>query len=241
MSTAITKPDTDYAAHLAEAEARLKRRGWLSVDLHVYDDRYYRDWSHEIPPMHHPERAIEVDLHHQVTPSMTGMGMDVNRLWQAIRPCGAFHVLDPLDQVLHCAVHTFKDSDFGGRLREVMDLDLLIRHFGATDPEGFARALDARADDFGVRPVWRLAARTAHRWLGTPLSGAPLDEGAMHGRWFDRWLDLSMLPGARQQPTPGVALVRAAMLARYHWHRMPMRLLVPHLIEKSRRRWVPGR
>ena len=41
---------------LSAAEAMLKCRGWDFSILDPYDERFYREWMHELPPMIHRER-----------------------------------------------------------------------------------------------------------------------------------------------------------------------------------------
>ena len=103
-----------------------------------YDERYYREWSHELPPFMHPMREVEVDVHHSITPSLSSDSEAMRLLLRDARtlrwPVGArgrvverFKALAPIDQVVHAAVHTFGDSDLALRLREVMDFDWLYR------------------------------------------------------------------------------------------------------------------
>jgi hypothetical protein len=42
-----------------EIEERLVERGWFKTEIDPYDDRYYRVWMHEIPPLRHRERGTE--------------------------------------------------------------------------------------------------------------------------------------------------------------------------------------
>jgi hypothetical protein len=237
--------------NLSQAESLLKLAGWVSQPLSPYDERYYRDWSHEIPPLRHPARGVEVDLHHAITPELKGRGIDSALLLESSRPCGFFRVLDPLDQVIHTAVHTFKDSDLGGRMREVMDFDLLVRTHGFVGSEDRTVALTRRASALGAGRELRMAARFAHRWFGTPLASVAdptsinsVSEGTQSSPgWatviFDSAVDIAMLPGQRQLPSLSARLVRAGFLSRYHLRRMPAKLLLPHLAEKAKRRWAP--
>ena len=41
---------------LRDAEQRLSWAGWFSLHTTVYDERYYRKWMHEIPPLAHGPR-----------------------------------------------------------------------------------------------------------------------------------------------------------------------------------------
>ena len=40
---------------LPEIESRLLASGWFRTQIDAYDDRYYRVWMHEIPPLRHRE------------------------------------------------------------------------------------------------------------------------------------------------------------------------------------------
>lgn len=246
--------DTDLLVPLeglAAVEARLKSHGWVSAELSDYDERYYREWSHEIPPMVHPSRAMEVDVHHSIAPGISGDSDAARSLirdslpvrWTLPgvgRPCDRLRVLSPVDQLVHLGIHTFAGSELSLRLREVMDFDLLYRHrcieqgsLDANDVLARAAALNAS------RPVyWML--HFAARWLGTPvaeaLRHASARPGAMVRRVMEANVDRAMLPGERLRRSHSEFAAEMALLGRYQWQRLPLRRLVPHLVEKGRRR-----
>ena len=236
---------------LHRVEDRLKARGWVSIELNAYDERYYREWSHEIPALSHPSRSLEVDVHHSIAPGLRGNSPAVRALFERSMPCEwrvgragrrprPFQVLDPADQLLHLAVHTFASSDLAGRLREVMDFDLLYRIYcapgGPVDP---GVAMD-RASSSGTDRAFWWALHFARRWLGTPVEPALLDRTGRPGavlRSAMNWAcDRSMLPGITQRRTRIEFAAELALLTRYQWHRLPLRLLLPHVVEKARRR-----
>src|SRR5262245_22321304 len=41
---------------LARVEAILQEHGWQFPEIDAYDNRYYREWMHELPPMVHRDR-----------------------------------------------------------------------------------------------------------------------------------------------------------------------------------------
>ncbi len=246
LSRARAAGDVDLlvpAARLRDVEQRLRECGWDAQELSVHDERYYRDLSHEIPPLSHPERGVEVDVHHAITPSLRGPGIDTAKLIAASvevefdgRP---FRVLQPIDQLIHCAIHTFKDSDLTLRLRETMDFDLLYRHYCELDP-GLDDRLVARAIELGfARPLW-WSIHFARRWLGSPFHERTLQELPRPSQATVRvmnWLcDRAMLPGSRLERGGLDRVAAVALLARYHHQRMPLTKLVPHLLEKSKQR-----
>ncbi len=227
--------------HLRTMEERLRAAGWQSAALDPHDERYYRDWSHESPPLRHPGRFLEVDLHHAITPVTGSLSFDPQPLFDASEaiPGTPLRALSPPDQVLHACLHCFHDGDFALRMREVVDIDALLCEFSAM--EGFWDALGLRARELGLeRPLW-YGLRYAAAWLQLPvppqLTAALSAPPALSRVAMDTLVPLAMLPTDPDHPPAMTArLAQAALLARYHWLRMPLRLLLPHLARKSWRR-----
>lgn len=227
-------------AHLADAQARLAEDGWQELELDAHDQRYYREWSHEVPPMRHPAHRIELDLHHNILPPVARITVDADLLLARLQPSlwPAWQILDPVSQVLHSAAHLFMDSEARDRLRDLVDLDGLFRHFG-TEPS-FWVELPARARAMGLAEPLALAALFCRDWLGTPIPLAAQESIAAQGPsawrrlWLRATLDRILMPtdpdqsGSWQQ-----ALAAMLFLARHHRNRMPLRLLVPHLLHKA--------
>ena len=117
--------------HIAHAQARLLVAGWQETALDDHDQKYYREWSHELPPMRHPLHGLELDLHHNILPPVARTHVDAALLLADLRPSRWPHwqVLAPADQVLHSAAHLFHDSQLQDRVRDLVDLDGLLRHF----------------------------------------------------------------------------------------------------------------
>jgi hypothetical protein len=230
-------------AHLAAAQGRLTNAGWQEVDLDEHDRRYYREWSHEVPPMRHPVHRVELDLHHNILPPVARTRVDAGLLLAHVQPSKwpGWQVLQPVDQVLHSAAHLFFDSEARDRVRDLVDLDGLLRHFG---PEaGFWDALATRSRELKLTEPLALAAHFCVEWLGTPMpagmqarvgAGGP---SALRRAWLLPVLSTVLTPtdpDDRPPWTQGMAAV--IFLARYHWGRMPMRILLPHLWHKLRAR-----
>ena len=106
------------------AEAALEAAGWRPIKLDPYDQRYYRTWMHELPPLVHPERGTVVDLHHTILPPTSRLKPDPAKLWSAAQPLGTgpLHVLAPPDMVPHSAAHLFHDGDLRLSLRDLVDM-----------------------------------------------------------------------------------------------------------------------
>lgn len=228
-------------ANLAQVQSQLTACGWSEPELDAHDLRYYHEWSHEVPPMTHPLLAVELDLHHNILPPLARTHVDADALLQRLQPSkwAPWQVLDPLDQVLHSAAHLFLDSEARDRIRDIVDLDGLLRHFG-TRP-GFWDRLPERARELGLAEPLAMACHFTVRWLGTPVPSTALAAVVSSGpsAWRRAWLyplwERILMPTEPDDPPPRMqSLAAGIQLARYHRQRMPVRLLVPHLWHKLR-------
>jgi len=223
------------------AQDSLAAAGWRSVELDEHDRRYYEDWSHELPPMRHPRLSVELDLHHNILPPVGHKQIDAADLLGQLQPSKwqPWQVLHPVDQVLHSAAHLFFDSELRDRVRDLVDLDGLFRHFG-TDA-GFWPSLTERASELELAEPLALACYFCVRWMDTPIPQATqatirgLGPGEGRRAWLLPLLDHVLIPTAcDDMPNWTTDAAAAVLLARYHWRRLPLRMLVPHLWHKVR-------
>lgn len=224
-------------------EQSLLSAGWEFEKTDPYDQHYYRAWSHELPPMQAAGQVLELDLHHAILPPIGRIRPDTEALFaRAVAlPDSAFHVLDPLDQVLHAVVHLVHDSDCVGRMRDLVDIDSLLRSL-PLDRGQNRQSLIERARQHGMaRPLW-LAARLSEVWFSTPGSSEMLRElevslrRARGARWVvplaSRVLGPPPLDGASR---PAARLVGLVLEARAQWLRMPPWTLAYHAASKALR------
>lgn len=230
---------------LRTVEAALVRAGWAPLVLHPYDQRYYREWSHELPPLQHRRRRTVVDVHHNILPLTGRLHPDPAKLLAAARPIedAAVHTLSPADMVLHTSAHLFQDGELAGSVRDLVDADALMRDFGAREA-GFWEALVPRARDLGLtRPLF-YAVRYASRLLDTPVPAhvvAALEAAAPTRPvlvLMDALVHRSLLPVTGRDATVGEDTARLLLYARSHWLRMPPGRLTSHLWHKAMRRWT---
>ncbi len=228
---------------LARAEATLLERGWEPVIFDEYDQRYYRRWMHELPPLRHKTRFQELDLHHAILPRTSRLPLDMTPIYAATVATDApgLRVLSPPDMVLHCVVHLFHDGAIRGALRDLADCDALLRHF-AQEP-GFWNALLQRSRLLGLgRPLF-YALRYAATLLGTPVPAAAMAEAAKAGpgalvlAFMDQIMPRALLPARRGRERLALQLSGFCLYIRSHWLRMALMPLLLHLGRKSWRRW----
>jgi hypothetical protein len=223
-------------ADLPEVESRLAQRGWRMKELTAYDDDYYRLWTHELPPMTHVEREVEIDLHHNVLMRTARLQPDAGLLIEQARtvPGTRFKVLAPIDMALHSMTHLFYSSEMDDGLREIVDIDDLLRHFAERDP-GFWGRFWPRAEELDLaRPAF-YGLRYAHRLLDTPVpadvlrasqAGAP---PALVLAIMDRLAPRALYPQHPDFHSRRTAVARLLLYMRSHWIRMPPLMLARHL------------
>ncbi len=226
---------------IGEIEERLVERGWFKTEIDPYDDRYYRVWMHEIPPLRHQERGTEIDIHHRLLPKTSHLKSDPAPLFAAARPLAdpRLRILAPTDMVLHALVHLFLegDPDEGLRLRDLVDVHDLLCHFG---PEpGFWVGLVPRARALGFERPLYYGLHHTQQLLETPIPPDVLVALDASGpAWLTRGLmnrliPLALLPGHPDYPSLWAAVARWLIYVRAHWLRMPPGLLAKHLLHKA--------
>jgi len=224
-------------ASLDGIEQSLKNAGWEFEKNDPYDLHYYRAWSHELPPMIAAGQAMELDLHHTILPPVGRIKPDTPRLFADAVPVDGtpFHVLCPQDQLLHAVVHLVHDSDFIGRLRDLLDIDMLCRAIPLFD--GAARwSLVERARHHHMEKPLHLAATLSLGWFGTPgcddlIAETATARSALYGPRIARMASRVLPPiNAREGSTSFVARL---LEARSHWLRMPPGLLAYHSTAKG--------
>lgn len=228
---------------LPEAESRLMLHGWMGTNDNDYDQQYYREWMHELPPMQHVHRGTTLDLHHSILPLTARLKPKGQDLVDAAVPLPAWpglYVLDAPDMVLHAITHLFMNEDLTHALRDLSDIDLLVRYFSLAD-DGFWARLLSRAQRLGLRRPLHYGLAGLQEimncpipyelWLEVDRFGPPAPlRAAMRALWRR-----ALRSG---HPSASLPASRAAMFALYvrgHWLKMPPTLLLRHLTIKALR------
>jgi hypothetical protein len=230
-------------AALQSTEERLLRAGWEGAPLNEHDDRYYREWTHEIPPLRHVEREMEVDVHFGILQRKARLKPSAALLIAAARRIGkdGYSVLAPEDMTLHAMTHLFGSSEQADALRELVDIDSLLRYFTSADGAFWDR-FASRVRQLGLMRPACYALRYAQTWLGTEVPTAINRDLRRDGPSAPvRWVMDCLVPGAMfarhpDRPDHVSDISRFLLLARSHWIRMPPFLLARHLANKTMRR-----
>jgi len=223
---------------LQEVEQSLIDHGWYSTHLSKYDQKYYRQWMHELPPMKHMRRNTLLDVHHHIVPLTSQAVPDIDKLSNAIveHPPQSLHTLSPPDMVLHSIVHLFHDGEFDHSLRDLIDIDILIRHFN--DKGDLPKRITKRARELKLeRPVFY-----AFRYLKRILRVKYLNQidnkkikrpNVVLLSCMDFLFIRAITAHHASCEKTFSSFSRWCLYIRAHYLRMPIQLLIPHLIRKA--------
>lgn len=226
---------------LPAVEATLRMHGWVRDQMDPYDVRYYQEWMHELPPMRNLLRGTVIDLHHNILPPSSGHAPDPALLIAASQPLGAgpFRRLSDTDLFIHSATHLFYESELKNGLRDLLDLDALLREFGSGD-DSFWAALLARAAELGLARPLALALHCCARLADTPIP-EPVRLQALRSAGLSRWrvgllealYRRALSPHHELIDTWPMHLARFCLYVRGHALRMPAGRLSLHLARKA--------
>lgn len=223
---------------LPAVEDALMKAGWMTNTIDPYDQKYYRQWMHEIPPLRHLKRQTTIDVHHNILPKTTQFCPDANKLLaNSVKlPNQNIWILAPEDRVLHSAMHLFHEGEFAQGLRDLSDLDLLLKEFSTQ--VNFWEKLLLRANEFQQQIPLFYALRYSHHILQTPIPESVLEASKqrINTTLMDALFLRALLPDHDSCNDKWTGLARSLLFIRSHWLKMPVYLMVPHLIRKTYRR-----
>lgn len=227
-------------SRITYVEKQFMINGWASTKHDEYDQAYYRKWMHELPPMQHMHRGTNIDIHHGILPLTAKYQPDSQMLFSAAKALPSLpsvDVLAPVDMFLHAATHLFCEGEDDKAFRNLLDLhDLLLYQFNGGQVSG--DALINRAVQMDLIVPLALAVRYLERVFS--LQEASTITGQLRAmnrlpKWPGIW-DLvfdSIFSGFHsEQSRVRLMIARQILFLRGHYLRMPLRLLVPHLIRK---------
>ena len=219
---------------IGEAEAALMLAGWMSSHHDAYDQRYYRQWMHEIPPMQHIRRGTIVDVHHNLLPETARIQTRPDLIIASAVPLPGMvclHVPSELDMILHSATHLMHEGEWHHGLRDLSDLYSMIMAASAQRSD-FWVELENRACELQLERPLFLVLQQLNRIFDLEI---PLEQ--FHKNFSDFILQGLLTRGVysfhSSCRTALTSLSELMLYVRSHWLRMSLPLLVPHLIYKA--------
>lgn len=229
---------------LPVVEKALLKQGWIFTKSNDYDDRFYREWSHEIPPLRHIERGVELDVHFNILPIILKRSPSPKLLLSKLSPLNrqpSAHTLTPAALLFHSIVHLFYESEYDKGLRDLHDIKMLMEHFGSSE---FWRDLIELEQEVGNGDSIYWALRFSRELFGY----SPPTEVLAHFKkkapnklielalgWSFKQVFCNNYPPNRLKMH---FLAEKLLYWRGHLKRMPLYRLIPHLVNKSWRRVV---
>ncbi len=233
-------------AALGDVESRLMLNGWVSAKASSYDQRYYRQWMHELPPMTHIHRGTVLDVHHTILPLTARNSPEPNQIIArstqvALPGLSALHIPCPEDLVIHSITHLVHEGELHNGLRDLRDIDCMLRDFG--DATAFWERFTICAGGNDLAEPVHFGLQLARRFFGTPVPETVLVElAAMRraprsSRLLQAVFAKALLHDNTDKPDWASNLARWLVYARAHALRMPAPLLVRHLAIKAWMGW----
>mgnify|MGYP002713027809 CR=1 FL=1 len=226
---------------ISEVETRLVKWGWRTAHNSAYDQKYYRTWMHEIPPLKHSTRQTVLDIHHSILPLTGKLVVDAGKLLtESVQSKSATEIFwfQSVDMVLHSAAHLFHDGELENGLRDLVDIDTLLKHFLSIDPNFYSN-LYMRSNEMGLSEPLYYALYYCNALLSSEVDQDVLEQLRKDNNFSKRvlirdWLFLRALsPMHSSCSRLGDNVARFLLYLRSHYLRMPLRLLIPHLIHKA--------
>ncbi|MDZ7782450.1 MAG: nucleotidyltransferase family protein [Halioglobus sp.] len=233
-------------ADIEAAEQALNSHGWESSQLDPYDEDYYRKWSHETPALVNRKRGTTLDLHHNILPPTSAPNVDASLLFERLREVRpGVYTLSLQDMVIHSATHLFHEGEFHHGLRDLWDLDRMLRDFPEREAN-FWGGLVPRARELELETPLFHGLTYTRLVFQTPVPASVMRQADSLPRRLRRpLLDFLYLRAFRPlQPDcrlPLTSLALNLLYVRSHFLRMPLHLLVPHLVRKAWMRRAAGR
>ncbi len=205
----------------------LNKGGWEWVKEDAYDDAYYRDHMHELPPMIHKERDRMIDVHHTILPLTAKPRPDAAAmLGAAVALNNGLYTFAPTDMICHCAAHLIADGDLAGGLRNLWDMHCLLSEFAQPI---FWRDLRERSGHHGLWPAVHRAVRLAHKLYGTDVPHEWRTWNSKDQAFILRLAARDAWGRSNRRPMQLIFYIRS------HWMRMPPMMLARHLWTKWRK------
>lgn len=217
-------------------EQELCLYGFFAEDLDEYDQKYYREWSHEIPPLRHSNRGTVLDIHHNLLPLVTGRAPDISIFFKHIQTTSTgYTVFSPAAMFLHSTIHLILSEEIKHGFRDLTDLYLLLEQNQHTE---FWQELLSLAIDSGFTTELFLALRYIDKILGFVIPDdvkqkltayQPADFNLIY---LDFIFTRKLIPTHPCLATHSDLVADWLLMLRGHFLKMPIHILFKHLGRK---------
>ena len=227
--------DIDILVHkqdMPTIEGYLLNNGWGIKTLDDYDEKYYRDWSHELPPFTHFETGTNLDIHHTLLPPISGYQIDLKDLWShKVITEQAYAVPSLGYMILHSSIHLLLNEDVDKGLRDLIDINHLIYAYFENNDMQSLKAIFARS---GCENEFDLLSAI----LKSLLNPDYLNDGAAVNptpTFASRMYCQALFPDCAALGGSSASFSRAWVYTRGHLKKMPKGIFFKHIAHKGYR------
>ncbi|MCW8885807.1 MAG: nucleotidyltransferase family protein [Motiliproteus sp.] len=220
---------------IEKVEKRLFLDGFMSTKIDDYDQHYYREWMHEIPPLQHYTRGTTLDVHHNILPTLKRT-LNPEKLFEEVENISLnVAVLSKYDRILHSAAHLFMEGEFPNGLRDLHDLHLMFSKLNGADDW---LKIKSRASELNLTFPLFYATRYCRMIFNTNIP-EKVDFSVFRAHdnvllKLKDWLFTQVLrPHHHSAIETFFKLAEVTLLVRAHFLKMPIKILAPHLFKKS--------
>lgn len=217
---------------LPEVEKRLLEAGWVFDEAtdNEYDQQYYRQYMHELPPLRHNLRRTVIDVHHRILPRTSRIQVNSAAfISSASRLEGRrLKVFNEVDSFLHSAVHTFGDGSFDTPARSLIEL----RYLFADIPKQKDSSILERAHVVGAEGPVSLALWALGLFFEDERAVNLAAKFKVGSNPLVRWALRHKLENVQK-----AKVAKLLLYVRSHFMRMPINKLLWHLATKGYRRF----
>lgn len=229
-------------SQINQCETLLLNQNWQSESLTDYDEKYYRQWAHEIPPLIHPFRGTVLDVHHNLYLPISGRSPDIKLfLSELSTTANGSSVLLPPQTVMHSIIHLFMNEDFSSGLRDLFDIYLLLQQYG--DEQCWSELISvAEKTGFVVELHYCLNALASIFSYKCPTLAeqyfAEVKLTFMHKFWSHTIFINAILSQHPLVSTRKHKIAAAVAYFRGHWVKMPKWVLCKHFVVKTYKQFL---
>ncbi|REL37069.1 nucleotidyltransferase domain-containing protein [Thalassotalea euphylliae] len=224
---------------LKAAEEILGWNGWQVKSLDEHDQKYYRDWMHELPPMVNTKTGMTLDLHHHLLPIVSRVSFNSDKLLEIdTENKHSTNTLCNEDKVLHSIIHLLLDGEFNHGFRDIHDIYLMLIEFQQRDDD-FQMRLCQRAEALNVSFLLYYSLRLQQAFFSFQVDAfvmKNLESGLPSKTIANRIVNAFttvLNPDLKVRQNSKYKWASLCLFVRSHWLKMPINILLPHLTYKA--------
>ncbi|UTW54140.1 nucleotidyltransferase family protein [Kordiimonas sp. SCSIO 12610] len=219
-------------------EQALTLAGWQGDETtnNDYDQAYYREWMHELPPMRHQRRRTLIDVHHRLTPKTARVQIAHEKMIKAAVNIEGRNLctFTPIDRFLHASYHVFYDGELDTPARSLIEIYYLFDALTRDERE----QLSERAKTVGAQRALFVSLIMLERYFDHPDARIVIGQLQVSSdvKIPASVMILTKVMNARIDEGTFCRFAKLWLYLRGHWLRMPFFMLLKHLVTKAFRK-----